>query len=854
MIIKEIRTYFKNDVDDIKKIIFYDFVFFTKHDKNIYINHNVTKEPKCINFIHLNFQKIDSLLSYYSYENVNNMVSNKNYNTKYLILEYIKLSDELDSNYVITDNGKIISSIINILKKPINFDLLTETHMNDCHTKMLSDLRDDSNRQNIVHHNSIDIKKLFISDEKYWNIVCVLASGFSFSFYKVSFLTKLPNYYLLVTTALSKLRKGGTLYLYLIYTNIFNNAFKKFLYLLYNSFTKYEIYNLNGMIMLNLTGFKDDVSSETMAALRSICLSSRSYNYHICDVMRHFHYLLSREGSGGHALGYSLDLDEVGMRDAFAGLEEIKTMPVLDDVDLDVEVTPGGLYLVYELEKLFTEFDRDVYHKISRYVLQEDPADYKTMYIEPEHKEKTLYERTMMFIRFFERNGMSYNKANLAYIKKYNRGTMNRLYTVDNNIKFQIMAYSAEESSSGRAAPAKMAPYQIEEMDEVQKVTDAGFQVKQSLLDKIESERGAKALEDAKYKVRRVSEDFARGVAQHVSKGLRGEKVSNGFVKLWEIYASVPEIWAVLGGGGARVFHIAEAPGQWIYCTAHWLAVKKGGVDYDWRAMSLNAKHPKNIEKYGDGIFRDQYGFIRNNRARWVYGEDGTGDFTVPENIMWYRKYVRREFSEGVHLVAGDAGMNGESVGLVELQLIDYCQMAMVAACGTVGSSCVTKHFLPYIRGMPESFHASGFFLNLIYFYYLMYERLYLMKPHASNPDSGEFYVVGCKMRALGDAEVEAIVGRIAEFKVNGCFFEKEDIPMGFRSQVVQFVRRLSDGIADQYDIQNTLFTCLSDDSPVIQKELECEKYLGKGAMESVRRKRMQKWLEMYEFELSESV
>ena len=205
-------------------------------------------------------------------------------------------------------------------------------------------------------------------------------------------------------------------------------------------------------------------------------------------------------------------------------------------------------------------------------------------------------------------------------------------------------------------------------------------------------------------------------------------------------------------------------------------------------------------------------------------------------------------------MVAGDAGMRGENVGLVELQLIDYCQMAMVAACGTVGSSCVTKHFLPYIRGMPESFHASGFFLNLIYFYYLMYERLYLMKPHASNPDSGEFYVVGCKMRELGDAEVEAIVGGIAEFKVNGCFFEKEDIPMGFRSQVVQFVRRLSDGIADQYDIQNTLFTCLSDDSEVIQKELECEKYLGKGVMDSVRRKRMEKWIETYGLELSDAV
>ena len=128
------------------------------------------------------------------------------------------------------------------------------------------------------------------------------------------------------------------------------------------------------------------------------------------------------------------------------------------------------------------------------------------------------------------------------------------------------------------------------------------------------------------------------------------------------------------------------------------------------------------------------------------------------------------------------------------------------------------------------------------------------MKPHVSNPDSGEFYVIGCKMRELSESEIEMIVGIIDKFKVNSCFFEKEDIPLTFKSQVVQFVRRLSDGIADQYEIQNTLLTCLSDNSDIIQKELECEKYLGKNAMDNVRRKRMQKWLEMYDFELSDGV
>ena len=80
-------------------------------------------------------------------------------------------------------------------------------------------------------------------------------------------------------------------------------------------------------------------------------------------------------------------------------------------------------------------------------------------------------------------------------------------------------------------------------------------------------------------------------------------------MKLWEIYCAIPQL--IPNRKKFMVFHMAEAPGHWINCTKHFIKKRKSNIEeHDWVANSLNHKHPTNIEKFGKGIFGDQYGFI----------------------------------------------------------------------------------------------------------------------------------------------------------------------------------------------------------------------------------------------------
>ena len=350
--------------------------------------------------------------------------------------------------------------------------------------------------------------------------------------------------------------------------------------------------------------------------------------------------------------------------------------------------------------------------------------------------------------------------------------------------------------------------------------------------------------------VKTVTEDFARGVSQYINRTYEIKyPVSNGYMKLWEIYANVAGM--IPNNKDVRIFHIAEAPGQWINCTSNYIVTKRQKVEnYDWRAMSLNHKHPKNIEKYGKGIFKDDYGFIKKYPEKWLYGADNTGDFTRVKNIMWYRDYVKKWCGTGkLHLITGDAGMNSPTVSLRDLQMIDYAQVAMVAACGTVGTNCVTKHFLPYIRSIPKSYYGSGFFVNYIYVYYLLFEDLRLIKPHCSNPDSGEFYVVGLKKRNISDEDTRAIVEKLNTFKTNNCFFPENKIPENFKIQVIEFINKILKMTAEQYDIQNMLMTCIVDNDPIIEKETQCKKYLSPSFTKEVQETRFKEWVKINKFE-----
>jgi len=403
----------------------------------------------------------------------------------------------------------------------------------------------------------------------------------------------------------------------------------------------------------------------------------------------------------------------------------------------------------------------------------------------------------------------------------------------------------------------KIKGYHYNELDELQNNHILGFKVRESLLNTL----GEKKIP---HSVKKVSDGFARGVSQYVLMNFRlPHKTSNAYMKLWEIYASVPQL--LPNKKQLNIFHLAEAPGQWINCTKHYIETKRHKVEhYNWVANSLNPTHPTNVAKYGKHIFADDYGFLKKYPQKWLFGEDDTGDITSGKNLMWFKEYMtefkNKSGGEGLHLITGDAGMgSGSGIKLVDLQKIDYAQMCMVAACAKKGTNCVIKHFNYLNMDFKKSFESSGFLISYLYVYYLMFDSVRLIKPNTSSPNSGEFYLVGLRFTGIEDNVLDTLIKELDTFKENQCFFKKEEIPEAFTSQVVEFVEKLLELNNKQLDIVNMLLTCIVD-KDVEEKDnkkedknkenaKECKKYLDKEFITKIQTKRYKEWIKTYRFE-----
>ena len=402
----------------------------------------------------------------------------------------------------------------------------------------------------------------------------------------------------------------------------------------------------------------------------------------------------------------------------------------------------------------------------------------------------------------------------------------------------------------------KVKDYHYNELDDLQGTHILGFKVRESLLNTL----GEKKIP---HSVKKVSEGFARGVAQYVLINFKlPHKTSNAYMKLWELYASVPQL--LPNKKQINVFHLAEAPGQWINSTRHYIETKRHKVEhYNWIANSLNPTHPTNVAKYGKNIFADDYGFLKKYPQKWLFGEDDTGDITKGKNLKWFKEYMNefkaKSGGEGLHLITGDAGMgSGSGIKLVDLQKIDYAQMCMVAVCSKKGTNCVIKHFNYLNMDFNKSFQSSGFLISYLYIYYLMFDSVRLIKPNTSSPNSGEFYLVGLRFTGLDERILDKLIKELDTFKENQCFFKKEEIPETFSSQVIEFVEKLLELNNNQLEIVNMLLTCIVDkdsekDSENTDKNKgnakECKKYLDKEFITKIQTKRYKEWIKTYRFE-----
>ena len=354
-----------------------------------------------------------------------------------------------------------------------------------------------------------------------------------------------------------------------------------------------------------------------------------------------------------------------------------------------------------------------------------------------------------------------------------------------------------------------------------------------------------------------ITEGYARGVAHYISKNIKMPyKVSNAFCKLWEIYSNDVDLLPLKHD--PYVFFVAEAPGQWIYSSNHYYKTKyiahltyksketkKENINphLEWRANSLNPNHPINIKQFGN-MFGDNYGFIKQYPDNWLYGADNTGDILSVENQKWYQNFAK-DFHK-FDLITGDAGLGANNLEL--LQKIEYACVCMIASVASIGSNCIMKHFTPHNDRLQNANQSSGFFVNYLYLYYLLFDELKLIKPLTSNPNSGEFYVIGKGFRGISDENYNKLLNILGNFQANRCFFNKKDIPEEFVEAILSFNKQITELRYNHKELGIKVIKCMKFDA--FRKEnKDCKFYLDKNKIRNIQTKLFKNWIKTNRFE-----
>ena len=126
-------------------------------------------------------------------------------------------------------------------------------------------------------------------------------------------------------------------------------------------------------------------------------------------------------------------------------------------------------------------------------------------------------------------------------------------------------------------------------------------------------------------------------------------------------------------------------------------------------------------------------------------------------------------------------------------------------------------YYIPYknindVGNSSDSIHttveSSSFFIGYLYMYYSVFDSISLYKPNTSNPNNGEFYVIGKGFKGIEEEQLKNLMSILSQFTLNSCIIEKEHIPETFISQINNFLESMSNINILAIEKQNLLLTC----------------------------------------------
>ena len=348
---------------------------------------------------------------------------------------------------------------------------------------------------------------------------------------------------------------------------------------------------------------------------------------------------------------------------------------------------------------------------------------------------------------------------------------------------------------------------------------------------------------------------------------LKYDKNNDDFVSLFEIMKNfniISEHKKLTQNSSFKVLYMCNSVAQIIHSVKYILDTKYQTIkDYDWRMIIPNIPS-SNLN-------------LINNYTKLLGGIDNTGDITNINNIKWYINYIKKLWlstsnykvldliiSDGVDL---DIDIDTDS-NLLSFQKQILAQAIITIACSSKGGSCCIKNYIYYKPKNSDShsnsdsdnaYKQSWFFISIVYLYYITFDSIHLYKPHSSDPESSEFYIVGKGFKEINNTQLENLFTILKHFKVNHSIIDKKYIPESFIKQINIFLKLMSDLNTTTIEQENLYLTCYKNklESNItknkasyknVNKYLECDNVIVKNKSDDILIPKYKEWIKKYNF------
>lgn len=253
---------------------------------------------------------------------------------------------------------------------------------------------------------------------------------------------------------------------------------------------------------------------------------------------------------------------------------------------------------------------------------------------------------------------------------------------------------------------------------------------------------------------------------------INGKYVSRAWIKLYELLSDTRLLEGFETADQLNVFHICEAPGNFVQSMSHWIGANTQIRKHNWTAQSL---------RQDMGGLSDQYDFIAETKDKWDRGPRDTGDIMSRENFYYYYEKYR-----GTDFLISDCG-EGWTENVPDNRNLTIFQMFYALLFPRTGGGFVIKTF---------TMKYTNLYMALLYIACSMYEDVSVFKSY-TNFWSFEIYIVGKGKRELSDKNQKVLLKCLNGLFKGNTTYPISDIPDSFVKEYEAIIHRIVSYVAD---------------------------------------------------------